>query len=243
MPSNVLAELAPTGILRVAINLANFLLVSGQDENGLPQGIAPDLAREIAQYLGVEVSYVCFNSPGELTDAAGHGLWDIGLVAAEPERAGVIAFSPAYCAIEATYLVSQRSGLGHIDQVDTAGIRIATMGRAAYGLWLARNIRHATLVRSDTIAGAFELFSRDGLEVLAGLRPGLIANSTTLPGTRVLDGRFATVQQSVGTRRENEAGARFLHSFVEDAKRSGLIASLIKRHAVRGLTILSCVDT
>ena len=31
-------QLAPTGILRVGINMSNFLLVSGVNSSGLPEG-------------------------------------------------------------------------------------------------------------------------------------------------------------------------------------------------------------
>ncbi|MCX7961877.1 MAG: ABC transporter substrate-binding protein, partial [Burkholderiales bacterium] len=48
-------ELAPTGRLRAGINLANFLLVTGRTPAGEPDGVAPDLAREIARRLGVPV--------------------------------------------------------------------------------------------------------------------------------------------------------------------------------------------
>jgi polar amino acid transport system substrate-binding protein len=48
MPQDVIAELAPTGVLRAAINLSNFLLVSGRSASGEPEGVAPDLARAIA---------------------------------------------------------------------------------------------------------------------------------------------------------------------------------------------------
>ena len=96
----VIAELAPSGVLRAGINLSNFLLVSGKSPSGEPEGVAPDMAREIAQRLGVPVAYVPFARPGELADAAGQGIWDIGLIAAEPARAETIAFSPAYVEIE-----------------------------------------------------------------------------------------------------------------------------------------------
>jgi polar amino acid transport system substrate-binding protein len=42
------------------------------------------------------------------------------------------------------------------------------------------------------------------------------------------------VQQAVGTRRENAAGAVFLRGFVEEAKASGLVARLIERHGMVG---------
>ncbi len=55
MPEEVVSELAPTGVLRAAINMGNFLLVTGRTPSGDPEGVAPDMAREIASRLGVPV--------------------------------------------------------------------------------------------------------------------------------------------------------------------------------------------
>src|SRR6266404_4264279 len=237
MSPEIIADLAPTGVLRAGINLSNFLLVTGRSPAGDPAGVAPDVAAEIARRLNVPVKYLPFKSPGELADAAVGGAWDIGLIGAEPQRAETIAFTAAYTEIEATYLVRAGSPLKTIAEVDAAGVRIAVTGRAAYGLWLDRNIKHATLVRSETLDSAYEQFVRDGLEVLAGLRSRLISDLTKLPGARILDGRFTAVQQAIGTPKKNTAGAAFLRDFVEEAKASGLIARLIERHKVSGLSV------
>jgi polar amino acid transport system substrate-binding protein len=237
MLSDVVAELAPTGVLRAGINLSNFLLVTGKGPNGYPEGVAPDMAREVALRLGVAVKYLPFKSPGELADMAGRGVWDIGLIGAEPQRAETIAFTAAYAEIEATYLVPANSPLHTIADVDAAGIRIAVTGRAAYGLWLERNIRRATLVRTETLDSAYDVFVRDGLDALAGLKPRLLIDQAKLPGARILDGRFTAVQQAIGTARSNSSGAAFLRDFVEEAKSSGLVARLIARHNVRGLSV------
>jgi polar amino acid transport system substrate-binding protein len=234
---NVIAELTPTGVLRAGINLSNFLLVTSKSPNGDPEGVAPDVAREIAQRLGVPVAYVSFKSPGELADAAGSGVWDIGLIGAEPQRAERIAFTAAYTEIEATYLVPAGSPLRTITDVDATGVRISVTGRSAYGLWLERNIKHAALMRTDTLDSAYKQFVRDKLEALAGLRPRLLSDVATLPGARILEGKFTAVQQAAGTARGNVAGAAFLRDFVEEAKASGLIARLIERHKVRGLSV------
>jgi len=61
--SQIVAELAPTGILRAGINMSNFLLVTGKTASGDPQGVAPDLAAEVARRLGVPVAYVQFERP------------------------------------------------------------------------------------------------------------------------------------------------------------------------------------
>ena len=237
MSPEILKQLAPTGTLRAGINLGNFLLVSGKSPSGDPEGVAPDMARAIAERLGVKLKLVPFKTPGELADAAGSDVWDIGLIGAEPARAERIAFSAAYAEIEATYLVPAGSALRTIAEVDRPGIRIAVSARSAYDLWLMRNIRQAQLVHADGIDAAFNLFVNDKLEALASLRPRLLTDVVKLPGARILDGQFTAVQQAVGTARTNAAGAAFLRGFVEEAKASGFVASLIARHHVAGLSV------
>jgi polar amino acid transport system substrate-binding protein len=237
MTPDILAQLAPTGVLRAGINMSNFLLVSSRTPDGGPAGVAPDMARAIADRLGVPVRYVPYPNPGELADAAGTGAWDIGLIGAEPQRAEKIAFSPAYAEIEATYLVPPGSPLTALDQVDRPGIAIAVSARAAYDLWLERNIRNARLVRAKGLDASFTLFLEEKLDALAGLRPKLLEEVEKLPGARILDDAFMTVQQAIGTARGNAAGAAFLRAFAEEAKASGLVAALIAKHGVRGLSV------
>lgn len=237
MSPEVISELAPSGALRAGINTANFLLVTGTGPSGDPQGVAPDLAAEIAARLGVPVRYVPFKTPGELADAAGGEVWDVGLIGAEPQRAETIAFTAAYVEIEATYLVPAGSALRSIAEVDAEGVRIAVTARSAYELWLSRNIKHAELVLSKSLDAAYEQFVAEELDALAGLRPRLLQDVGKLPGARILDGQFTAVQQAVGTAKANRAGAAFLEDFVEEAKASGLIAQLIERHHVRGLSV------
>jgi polar amino acid transport system substrate-binding protein len=233
----VVAELAPTGVLRAGINMSNGLLVTGRSASGDPEGVSPDMAAEIARRLGVGVVYVKFDRPSKLADAAGTNAWDIGLIGAEPARAEKIAFTPAYCEIEATYLVPAGSPFKTVADVDSAGSRIAVRRGSAYDLWLERNIKHATLLRSDTAEGPFDQFVADKLEALAGLRTGLMEDVKKLPGAKILTGNFTTVQQAIGTEKKNSAGAAFLLDFVAEAKKSGLVARLIEKHRVVGLSV------
>ena len=232
-------ELAPKGTLRAGINLSNFLLVSGRGPTGDPRGVAPDLAAEIAKRLDVPLSYVPFDTPSELADAASGDHWDIGLIGAEPVRARLIAFTAAYAEIEATYLVPPDSALHEIADVDREGIRVAVSAGSAYDLFLSRTLQHAEVLRADGLDGSCDLFVERDLDALAGLRPRLLCDVERLPGARVLDGRFTTVQQAVGTPRSREQAAAFLRDFVEEAKANGLVQHLIERHGVRGLSVES----
>ncbi|MBK9080327.1 MAG: transporter substrate-binding domain-containing protein [Hyphomicrobium sp.] len=237
MDPQVVKELAPRGVLRAGINLSNFLLVTGKTEAGDPVGVAPDMAAEIARRLGVGVSYVPFAQPGPLSDKVDTDTWDIGLIGAEPQRAQKIAFSTAYCEIQSTYLVPPGSRLNSIADVDKPGVKIACTARTAYGLWLENNIKHATLVWTESLDNSFDKFVTDKLDALAGLKPKLISEVKKMPGAIILDGQFSSVQQAIGTSRKNPAAAAFLQTFVDEAKSSGLVAKLIAKHKVVGLSV------
>lgn len=233
MLEDIRKEIAPTGVLRAGINLSNFLLVTGKTAQGQPEGVSPSMAAELARRLNLDIEYVLFKTPGELADAATTGVWDIGLIGAEPARAQHITFTAAYSEIEATYLVPEGSPIQTIEDVDQPGIRIAVPARAAFELWLTDNIQHAQLHRA-TGRQAFDDFVNEGMDALAGLRAGLIGDLEKLPGSRMLDGKFTSVQQAIGTPKGRPKAAAYLSEFVEEAKSSGLVDQFIAKYGVDG---------
>ena len=238
MSEAIKARLAPHGVLRAAINMSNFLLVTGRTANGDPEGVSPSMAHAIADRLGVPVKFVPFPKPGELADQAENDVWDIGNIGAEPARAQKIAFTAAYAEIEATYMVPPGSALKTIADVDKPGIRIAVTARSAYDLWLEANIKQATLIRSSSLDGAFADFVAHKYEALAGLRPRLLTDVKQMPGAVILSGQFTAVQQAVGTPKSyGPEVAAWLRAFVEEAKASGLVAKFIDQHKVVGLSV------
>lgn len=234
MYEDILSELSEPGVLRVGVNLGNILLVTGESANGDPEGVSPDMSGAIARKLGVDVRYVTRPTPGELADALAEDAWDIGLIAIEPKRAETIKFSDPYVEIEATYLVTGDSPLQSIEDVDQPGVRIAVSERAAYDLYLSRTLKHATLHRAKGLPGAFELFKTEKLDALAGLVPALRENAESLPGSRLIPGRYTAVQQAIGTKPENTHMAAFVNAFVNEAIASGFVAELIDKHGVTG---------
>jgi polar amino acid transport system substrate-binding protein len=231
------AELVPSGKLRVGINHSNFLLVNPGSAHGAPKGIAPDLALELGKRLGVPVELVSFDGAGKTADAIRDADVDIGFIASEAERASVIEFSSAYVELPATYLVPAGSPLRTLADVDRPGVRIAVSGRSAYDLYLTRTLKQAELVRAESIPASVKLFVDQKLDALAGLKPGLLEEVKKIPGARLLEGHFTAVQQSIGVPKKRAAAARHLRAFVEDVKRSGLVAQLVEKHGVRGVNV------
>src|SRR6202030_4156669 len=162
------------GVLRAAINMGNFLLVTGKDPSGDPSGVSPDMAAAIAARLGVPVKFVPYARPGEIADDAEKGLWDIGNIGAEPQRAAVVNFTAAYCEIEATYLVPAGSPVRSVGEIDQPGKRAAVTARSAYGLWLENNVKKGELLQFDSADAAIKQFVDAKMDAYAGLRPGLL---------------------------------------------------------------------
>jgi len=232
----VRSQFAPTGTLRVGLNMSNFLLTATDAATGKPKGIAADLGHELGRRLGVPVELVPYPNPGALADAAKAGAWDVGFLGAEPQRANEIDFTAAYVEIEATYLVPAGSPIKAIADVDKPGARIAISGRSAYDLYLTRELKHAELVR-ERGDDVLKRFVADKLDAMAGLRPGLMKDQAKLPGSRLLEGNFTAVQQAAGTPKGRPAAAQHLKAFIEDVKANGLVAKLIEKHNVRGLNV------
>lgn len=237
LPAGVRAEFAPTGTLRVGVNMSNFLLTAQDAVTGVPKGVAVDLGRELASRLGLPVEIVPYPNPGALADAAKTGAWDVGFLGAEPQRANEIDFTAAYVEIEATYLVPPGSPLKAIADVDRNGVHIAVPEKSAYELYLSRSLKHAKLVLEKGADNAFKRFTADKLDALAGLKPRLVTDSDNLPGSRILDGRFTAVQQAAGMPKGRPAASRYLREYIEDVKASGLVARTIAKNNVRGLTV------
>jgi hypothetical protein len=157
--------------LQMAENLADHLdLGDGGDhaQRSLTAQGTRGHRRELGQRLGVPVALLPYPNPGALADAAPTGVWDVGFLGAEPQRAHAIDFTAAYVEIEATYLVPPGSPLTAIADVDRPGIRIAVADRSA---------------GADN---TFKRFVADKLDALAGLRPRLITDQENLPGSRLL---------------------------------------------------------
>ena len=234
---SIRAELAPTGKLRVGINYGNPVLARKDPTSGELHGVAVDLARELARRVDLPVELIGFESAGKMFESVKSGVWDVAFLAIDPGRADEVDFTPAYVEIEGTYLVPSGSRFHTHEEVDRKGVRIGVSAKSAYDLFLGRSIRHAELVRAPSPDAAFELLNSATVDVLAGVRQHLVANSARLPGSRVFDDRFMAIQQALGIQRGREEAAKYLRAFIEDVKASGFVARAIAKAGVGGVSV------
>ena len=234
--------LAPTGTLRAGLNLSNFLLVSGQNADGTPAGVSPDLARHIAAALEVPCEFVLFETPGQLADAVADDVWDICNIAHEPDRARQIDFSQPYVLIDANFLVRTDSAFTRNEDIDQNDVKIIAFYRSAYDLWLRDNLQHASLVAADSIQHSHDMFLRGEADVLASLKPRLQMELDT-DRHRMIAPRFTAIKQAVGIKKTDPAVLQFLNDLIATAIQDGFIAASLATHGVADkLSLPGCSD-
>src|SRR5215472_8097428 len=129
-----MAELAPTGKLRVALAVSpapSALYVIKDSSTGGYRGVAVDIGTELAKKIGVPVEFVPYLASGEITNAADNGVWDVTFMPYDAERAKSVDFGPAYHLLQSTYLVAPGSAIQTLDDVNKSGVRIAGVANTA----------------------------------------------------------------------------------------------------------------
>jgi len=140
--------------------------------------------------------------------------------------------------IEGCYLVRADSPLQSNDEVDRAGIRIVAAVGSAYGLYLQRNLKQATLVEVAKSEGVAQAMLAEGADVGAGVRQQVEADAARLGGLRLLPGRFMAIHQAMALPRGRaEAAKTWLDGFVERMKRTGFAAEALRRHGIDGAQV------
>jgi polar amino acid transport system substrate-binding protein len=235
--TDVVNDLAPTGNLRVGINYGNPVLARKDPATGEAHGLAVDLGRELCRRLDLPIEVVGFDSAGKMFAAVKTGGWDMAFLAIDAGRAAEVDFTAPYIEIEGTYLFPAGSPLASAEDVDREGVRVGTSGGSAYDLFLSRSLKQAEIVRATSPDTTFQLLLSGKVDVLAGVRQHLVANSRKLPGSRVLDERFMAIQQAVGIPKGREQGLNYLRAFIEDVKASGFVARTIEKHGIGGVSV------
>lgn len=232
------STLAPTGVLRAAINLGNPILAHTDPATGAPGGVSVDLAAAFAQRLGVPLELLVVPAAGQSVEAVAQERADIGFFAVDPVRGAGIGFTAPYVLIEGCYLVRDDSPLATNDEVDRPGTRVVVGAGSAYDLHLTRTLKHATIVRAPTSPTVVDVFVAQRLDVAAGVKQQLQADAQRLPGHRLLPGRFMVIAQAMGLPKgRGETARSALADFVEAMKASGFVARALERHGVEGASV------
>lgn len=237
VPEAARNELAGAGKIRAAINYGNPVLARKDAATGELRGVTVDLSRELARRLGVTAELVGYDTVGNLMAGLKAGEWDVAYLAYDPARAGDMAFTAPYMEVEVSYAVPEGSDARDVSQIDRPGRRIAVAEKNAADLFLARNLKSATLVRGASTREAAAIFTSGKADAFAANRQELESTLAANPGLRIVAGRFTTIPHAIAVPRGREAAAAYTRRFVEDAKRSGAVQRAIDASGIRGVVV------
>ena len=233
MFDDIIKKIAPTGVLRVGVNMSNFLLVNSKDKLGVIDGVSPGIGKKLAKELNISFEIVQFANPGLLADAVDNNEWDIGNIASEKERGKTIDFSDPYVNIDANFLFREEDNFKNNNDIDQSGIKIAVFERSAYDLWLTENFKKAELIRVNSIEESHNLFKENKVNILAGLKPKLIDEMKKNNNYEMIQSPFTYIKQSIGIKKGNPEVLDFINKFISNNIKEGYIKSLLQQHNVQ----------
>ena len=241
-----LSSFAPTGTLRVGINLGNPILANEDPDSKKLHGVTIDIANEISKRIALPVELIPFKTAGTTVDAVKNGYVDLVFVAIDPVRGADISYTPAYIQIEGAYMVKTSSPLKTNEEVDVTSNKVVVDKGSAYDLYLTREIKSASLIRAASSQAVVDDFMSGKGNIAAGVRQQLESDAKRYEGLRMLPGRFMVINQAIGipkAKAQYENITNYLSSVITELKQSGFVAESMKRHSIHGAKVADWLNT
>jgi len=163
--------------------------------------------------------------------------WDVTFLVADPDRSAEADFSPPYMQTDYTYLVPAGSSKHSVADLDQAGVRIAVPRGDASDLRLTKMLKHAELVRADSIAAIIDMVRSGQVDAYGGPRVVLLNLSDQSPGSRVLGDGFADGVYVAMVPKGKADRIAYVSDFIEEAKSSGLVQRTIDQYGLKGIQV------
>lgn len=231
------ADLVQSGKLRIGIGLGSPALAMKDPNTGEVRGPALDLSRALAKKIGVKPEPVEYPRPGAILVGGKNNEWDVTFLVSDPARLADADFSPPYMESDFTYLVPAGSSKRVVADLDQAGARIAVPRGDASDLRLTQILKHAELVRLDSMAAAIEMVHGGKVDAYAAPRVVLLTLSNKAPGSRILDDGFANISYVAMVPKGKGGRITYVSDFIEEAKATGLVKQIIDQANIHGVKV------
>src|SRR6187397_1980964 len=234
-------ELTPTGKLRVGVAVAPSAspLFVVKDKVGQPRGVTVDLAHELANELGVPLELMAAPNTGELVDALEAGRIDASFMPVDDERKKRIALGPVYFQVESTYMVTERSGIKTVGEVDRVGVRVVGIANTTTIRAAGRTLKNSAIKAVQSVGEAIEMMSGGKADAFALSRDSLPPFVANLPGSRIVEGGFQFTGVAIAVAKGRPEALACVTAFLDNAKRLGAIKRAFERAGLAHLDVAS----
>ncbi len=227
--------LAPTGRLRVGLVRGSPLSIVGDPISPHANGVGLELGRALAYRLDVPMTPVLFGRVNDLLDALRGGRVDVAFTTFAPERAKDLRFTAPYLHMELGYLVPAGSMVKALADIDRAAMRVGVGAGSTSEAYLAEALKQAKIIPAATAGAGIAMLAGGQLDAFANDKAVLYRMSASLPGSRVLDGRWGVERFAAALAPDRAAAMPFVERFIADAEREGLVDRAVDSAGVRGV--------
>jgi polar amino acid transport system substrate-binding protein len=227
--------LAPTGALRVGLYVGSpSSIIPPTRPDDATRGVGYDLGREMAKRLGVPFEPVVFDNNGLVLAAVKRGDVDVTFTNATSARARDMDFSPAFLDVEKSFIVPPASPARTLADMRRAGLRVGVSTGSTTAVELAAEYPTATIVPVPTLKAAIDLLADGRLDAFATNKAILFEMSDSLPGSRVLGGRWGLEHFAAAIPKGRDRQSAFVAAFIDAARKDGLVDRAVVRAGLRG---------
>ena len=231
--------LAPTGTLRAAYIVANLAQARRDPATGVVSGVVADITRELGRRAGVPVTIAPLATAADVLEAVRSGSADIGFVAPNPQRKGVVLYSQTYMLVQQSALVRADSNLQSVRDVDRPGQVIGVNTDDSVGVWLQERLAAARVRATPdyTLQEAAQWLKDGTVIAFAGNRQRLSANTRDVSGLRLLPDNFYGVPQTIAIPLDHGDRLKWVNAALDDLRVGGFLANSVSRSGVDGLDV------
>lgn len=209
------------------------VLFVARSQEGDPDGVTVDLAKDLARALGRALVFTVFPNTGAATDALHAGSIDVSFMPVDARRRQLVDFGPGYYELESTYLVNGASGITDVAQVNRAGLRVVAIAGTTTFRASARTLTATQPTTVPSVAQAVELMRTGQADALALSRDSLQPLLASVPGSRIVTGRFQQTLVAIAVPQGQVEQLAAVTRWLDQAKASGLVRRVFDAHGLR----------
>ena len=236
--------LAPTGTLRAAYIVTNLAQARLDSATGAVTGVVADIARELGRRADVSSTVMPLPTAAAVLEAVKTGTADIGFVAPNPERTGIVLYSQTYMLVQQSALVRADSPLRSVSELDRPGHVIGINTDDSVGVWLRERLTAARLRATPDykLREAAQWLLDGSVVAFAGGRQRLASGTQGVRGLRLLDDNFYGVPQAIAVQLGRADRLQLVNAALDELRASGFLVDSVARSGVEGLAVAP-IDT
>jgi polar amino acid transport system substrate-binding protein len=225
LSTNEKAELAPAGVLRVAVAVgpaASAVWCVRDPGSRQVRGVTIDLAAEIAKRSGLPLELVEFSSSGEIVANAANGSWTLSFVPIDDERRKLLGVGPNYYLGVSTYL-TRRDDFQAVRDVDREGVRVAAVAGTATLRSAERTLTNTRISAFGSLDEAMRKFKEGDLDAIALGKESILSMLPGLENCHAVQGHFHKAGTAIVVPQSKSAALAAATRMMEAMKADGTV--------------------